>query len=284
MSIGRYAWIFIVVGTAWSQGPPPTDIFVADLGPDLKPGSFKNMTDRDGYDNQPAFLDENRLLFTSIRADGQADIYRLEVGGGIERVTFTQESEYSPTPMPGGTRFSAVRVEFDGTQRLWAFPLEGGAGRLLLNRAPVGYHAWLDAQRVGLFILGEPPSLHLGDLRRQTSRRLLGGIGRGLKRAPGPDALTVVEKPQSGSWRIVRVGLPDGESEALIDTLEGSEDFAWTADGALLMAKGAALYAAFPGREKTWRQIADLSGQGLSGITRIAVSPGMSRIALVANR
>ena len=47
------------------------------------------------------------------------------------RVTNTPESEYSPTVTPDGAHISVIRVEADGTQRLWRFTLDGrdaGAG------------------------------------------------------------------------------------------------------------------------------------------------------------
>ena len=63
-------------------------------------------------------------------------------------MTETVESEYSPTPLPAADGFSTVRVEQDGTQRLWAFDSSGGAPRLLLETIqPVGYHGWLGADR-----------------------------------------------------------------------------------------------------------------------------------------
>ena len=69
-------------------------------------GEPRAVTDRAGYDNQPYFTPDGRLLYTSIR-DGQADAYRYDPGTGrTTRVTTTPESEYSPTPIPGADRFS----------------------------------------------------------------------------------------------------------------------------------------------------------------------------------
>ncbi len=287
MKAWKPALISLLGSWIWAQGPPATDIYTAQLDNTLKPGPFKNITDRNGYDNQPAFLSEEALLFTSIREDGQADIYRCSLSSGrIARLTYTQESEYSPTPLPDESGFSTVRVEFDGTQRLWAFPYEGGAGRLLLKQVkPVGYHAWLDANRVGLFILGEPHSLFLGNLRTQAAKRLVGGIGRGLSRMPGQNALAVVVKPTDRSWQILRVDLETGASSVLTETLANAEDFAWTPDGkALLMAQDAKLFRFEPEGDEQWRLLADLSSQGIKGVTRVAISPKMTRIAVVGTR
>ncbi|MDX1675452.1 MAG: hypothetical protein R3314_11715, partial [Longimicrobiales bacterium] len=142
----------------------PTDIYLLPLdrqedGRLVAAGEPRPVTDRDGYDNQPHFTPDGRLLYTSIR-DGQADTYLYDPATGeTTRVTTTPESEYSPTPIPGSDRFSVVRVEADSTQRLWSFAPDGSRPRLVLEDvAPVGYHAWSD-DRVALFVLGDPPTL-----------------------------------------------------------------------------------------------------------------------------
>src|SRR5258706_3624081 len=112
------------------QGPPATDIYLAELRVShgrASVGVPVNVTARPGYDKQPMFLHDGRaFLYTSIREDSQADIYRYDIARRTSsRVTATRESEYSPTPLPDGTGFSVVRVEADSTQRLWAFDLDG---------------------------------------------------------------------------------------------------------------------------------------------------------------
>src|SRR6266550_6831098 len=130
-----------------AQGPPSTDIFLVPLSiEDGRPvvGMPINVTNRPGYDNQPSFTPDGRaFLFTSIHDGGQSDIYRYDLASKqITRVTTTPESEYSATVMPGGERFSVVRVETDSTQRLWSFALNGSDPKVVLEALkPVGYSA-----------------------------------------------------------------------------------------------------------------------------------------------
>jgi hypothetical protein len=103
--------------------PPSTDIYVVALSGragSLGAGGPVNATNREGYDNQPMFLrDGSGFFYTSIREDGQADIYRYDFSSRSSfRVTDTKESEYSATPTPDGKSLSVVRVEADSTQRL----------------------------------------------------------------------------------------------------------------------------------------------------------------------
>jgi Tol biopolymer transport system component len=103
--------------------PPASDIFIANLTTaksEMKLDAPMKITSYAGYNNQPFFTPDGRsILYTSIR-NGQADIYRYDIRTGVTtQVTNTPESEYSPTLMPDGKHISVVRVEADGTQRLW---------------------------------------------------------------------------------------------------------------------------------------------------------------------
>lgn len=270
--------------------PPATDIQLlpVELGEDgrwtvLRPYPA---TDRDGYDNQPAFEpDGEGLLYTSQRGD-QTDVYRYDLASGeTVQVTDTSESEYSPTPMPGGERFSVVRVEADGTQRLWSFPLAGGAPELLLpGIAPVGYHAWLDADTLALFVLGEPITLRIASLAGGEARVVAETVGRSLHRIPGAGGLSYLDK-SSDPWTLRHYGPEEGATGALGKALPESEDYAWAPDGSLIMGSGALLYRGVRrGREIEWSVLTDLGEEGLGPITRLAVSPDGRTLAVVVER
>lgn len=274
---------------AAAQAAPATDIHLARLSvePDggLRLHDRIAVTARDGYDNQPSFTpDGAALLYTSER-NGQTDIYRYEIAtGDHRRVTATPESEYSPTVMPGGERFSAVRVEADSTQRLWSFRLDGTDPRPVFPAiAPVGYHAWIDAHRAALYVLGSPPELRLADRRDGAASTVARAIGRSLQRVPGAGRLSFVDRSEE-RWWLATFDPVSGEVRRIVPTLDGSEDHAWTPGGVVLMGRGGRLYAFDPARDDGWWQVADLSEAGIAGITRIAVAPDGRRIALVAAR
>ena len=271
---------------------PNTDIYVADLSSAAgvpKLGAARRVTTWEGYDNQPSFTPEgDAILYTSIRADNQADTYRHRLAdNSTVRLTETAEAEYSPTVTPDGKFFSVIRVEKDkdATQRLWKFPLAGGqVATLILERfKPVGYHVWADDRTLGLFILGRPATLQVVDARTGVYGIVATNIGRSLQRVPGTQKITYVHKQGEGDWYIKEYDTRTHAKRTLAKTLAGSEDFAWTPDGTLLMARGAKLYALRPGAAgQDWREVADFSSDGLSEITRLAVSPRGDRLALVA--
>lgn len=271
---------------AYAQAPA-TDIYVAELARAegaLTLGRWENVTDRPGYDNQPCFEPDGRsVLYTSMRA-GQTDIYRYDLARRrSERVTETPESEYSPTVMPGGSRFSVVRVEADSTQRLWSFAADGTDPRLLLpDIAPVGYHAWVDRESVALFVLGSPPTLRIARVGPGSGELRVANIGRSLHGIPGQHAVSHLVKGEE--WWIRVLDLDTGRAHRIAPALEGSEDYTWTPDGLLLMGQGSALYWLDPEAGGGWTLLADLEDEGVRGITRIAVSPDGRYVALVGER
>lgn len=271
-----------------SPTPPSNDIFIVELARSkgqLKAGEPKRISTWDGYNNQPAFLRDNRALFyTSIRADKQADTYRYNFAdGSTTRITETAESEFSPTPAPDGKSFSVIRVEPDGTQRLWMFPLAGGKPTLMLEKIkPVGYHVWIDGRTLMLFVLGQPITMQLVDLKTQKAEIVATNIGRSLHRVPHEHKISFVRKLSEQQWMIQAFDTDTNAISSLIKTLPGSEDYAWTPQGVLLMAKDAKLFKWNPSKDAGWQELADFAGAGLKNITRLAVSPKGDRIALVA--
>jgi WD40 repeat protein len=269
--------------------PPATDIYLLNMK--VHHGQFElgkpiNITNRDGYDNQPSFLpDGQSLLYTSIGEDGQADTYKYNIAGSsIIRVTQTPESEYSPTVMPDGKHFSVVRVEADSTQRLWKFPLDGGEPTLLLPEVkPVGYYAWGNTHTVALFVLGNPPTLQLADIRAGKAEVVIENIGRSLHKIPGKEAISFVHKASESEWIIKQLDFKTRQVTPLAKTLPGREDYAWTPDGVLLMGNDSRLYKNDLKKNSDWQGIADFAGAGLKAITRLAVNPKGDRLALVSN-
>ncbi len=274
--------------TLYAQALPATDIFLIQVVPgkgDLTLGDIKNITHRDGYDNQPSFLaDGKHILYTSIREDNQADIYQYSIENDTTtRLTNTTESEYSPTVMHDGTHFSVVRVEKDSTQRLWKFNLDGTNPQLVLKGIkPVGYHCWLDSQWVALFVLGDPNLLVLTDIRNEKPITIANNIGRALHPVPGANGMSFVEKLTDSTWYIKAFDFETKYSAMIIRTLPDKEDFAWLPDGTLLMGSGSTLYKFNVQSDTAWQKLADFSEQGITSITRIAVSPDGSSIAIVA--
>jgi rhodanese-related sulfurtransferase len=270
--------------------PPATDIFLVDVATEngeMKFGRLIRITDWNGYNNQPFFLPDGKgLLYTSIRADKQADIYKYEIASrATARVTETPESEFSPTLTPDGKFISVVRVEADSTQRLWKFPLAGGRPILILEKTkPVGYHTWIDENTLALYVLGNPNTLQLVDVRTAKAEVLAENIGRTLRLIPHQSKLSFVHRISDQEWIIKALDLKTHQITSLIKTLPGSEEYAWSPSGVLLMAKDSKLFVWKSGNDPDWKEVWDFSSAGLKGITRIAMNRSGNQIAIVARR
>jgi len=287
--------LFLFCGAIATQttAPPPSNIFVADVSFGFRggirwvTGPLVNITDREGYNNQPFFMPDGKsVLYTSIREDKQADIYRYDLASKKDiRVTDTKESEYSPTLMPDGKSISVIRVEADSTQRLWKFPLDGNSPSVILeNIKPVGYHAWIDENTLALFVLGNPSTLQIANVKTQHAETIANDIGRSLFKIPHQTKISFTHKISSDTWEINEYDLKTRKTTLLAKSQPGNEYYAWSPSGVLITANNDKLFKLQPGKDTEWQQIADLSSLGIKGITRIAISPAGDKIAFVANR
>jgi dipeptidyl aminopeptidase/acylaminoacyl peptidase len=273
---------------AHGQAPPATDIFLVPLtggNGRVAAGAIRNLTARDGYDNQPSWSPDGRLIyFTSVRDDAQADIYRFDVAsGGTTRVTTSApESEYSATVTPDGRAISVIRVERDSTQRLWRVPLDGSAPSVILERVkPVGYHAWADSVTLALFVLGSPNTLQVADTRTGRADTVVTSIGRSLHRVPGQRRVSFVHKVNRTEWWLVLLDPGTRAMERLVQMPAGVEDYAWTPDGRVVLGEKSVLKLFDPRARGGWETVADLASGGVSDLTRLAVSPRGDAIAIV---
>ncbi len=269
--------------------PPGTDIYLARL---TRTGIEQpvNITNRQGYDNQPSFTPDGKgILFT--RSDGkQTDIYLYDLtsrSSEATRITNTPESEYSPTVTPDGLAISVIRVEAgapaslepDARQRLWRFSRDGQNPTLVIeNVKPVGYHAWGSDGLLALFVLGTPNTLQVADSRTGEVRIVTQNIGRSLHRIPGRDTVSVLHI--EGDVRTIKeLDLKTRTLKPIVRAIDSPDrDYAWTPDGAILMSSGKELMR-WSGGE--WTRIADLAALGVAGASRLAISPDAKWLALV---
>ncbi|HVS13400.1 MAG TPA: hypothetical protein VMV46_05735, partial [Thermoanaerobaculia bacterium] len=270
---------------------PATDITVLVVDPARDPpaiGEATRVTDRERYDNQPAFLADGSLLYTAAGDDGATDILRWDPAtGDVAQVVATPQSEYSPTAIPGRDAISVVRDYGNQDQQLWSFPLRpglpgGGEPRLLLPDVnPVGYHAWIDAERLLLFVLGEPPTLRLARVGPGPGEVLATHPGRALARLPGGPEVLFVQKVSEQDWWLTAIDVDARTRRRLARMAPPHEDYAAAPDGALWTGRGSRLLRFMPGRDADWVAVADLAAYGIVGITRLAFDADGTRLAVV---
>jgi len=264
-----------------------SEIFLFDLSikkDKLVLSNPKNITNHVGYDNQPSFhADQPLIFYSSFNPDGRSDIKSYDHKCGETRsLTQTTEREYSPTLTPDKQFVSCIIQRDDGAQNLGKYPVGGGQPTVLIDNLIVGYHVWVDQDRLLLFVLGEPQTLHLYNVKTKEDKVLAEKIGRSLHSIPGQNAMSFVHKISDSEWIIKRFDGATSEISTLIKTLPGREDLCWTPQGRIIMSDGTRIYSIDPAKEKEWSEVVIKSGGDLlKGATRLAIDRKGSKLAVV---
>lgn len=295
MRIFLLSYLLLLVGTKAISQIPNTDIYIAEYSMDNE--NFEliglyNFTNREGYDNQPFFHPDNKwLYYSSIRNDGQSDIYRFEWENKKSyKVTQSYEDEFSPQVIPGRNSFSTVRVEFNQKQRLWSFDiLNPEMPEVLFPEIErVGYSAWMDANNLALFIVSPDEQshelIHLKVSNKET-KQVDSHIGRGFAIRPQSNELLYVSKRDSSNWVLNLFNSSTESSKLIAPALNSSEDYCWLNSNLIISAKGKILYSLdLRDNNKEWKPVLNLSDNIIGSIERIAIQPKHKRIAFVVNK
>ena len=242
-----------------------------------------NISSNEGYDNQPSFLnDGSGILFSSTRFD-QTDIVLYNLENKTKAwLTNTLGSEYSPLQTPNKKYFSAIYLDNDGTQLLWNYTFRRKKPKVLIENLTVGYHAWVNKNIIVSFVLGDPATLEVNNLKYKIKYPIDKNIGRSIHKIPDSELISFISLEHEDP-EIYSINPLNSEKVFLADALEDSQDMAWTTDHTIIMGSGDKLYKLKVGVDKTWVEFASLKPFNLTGVTRIAVSPSGDKIAIVVD-
>lgn len=279
-----------------------TDIYLLNIK--LENGKFsfsdlQNITQHAGYDNQPWFApDGNTILYTAMTKDSATDIFSYTIDSKkTTQLTHTKNtSEYSPRCYPDSKEISVVMVEKDQiTQRLWKFNASGKKTVLVADWLDsVGYYAFYNDSVLFAFILGPDNNHTLRKINLNTKSETIiaDHVGRGfevssmMKVLSSADSsmylLRYVKKTENVNYLYTYDGFRKSH-EKLIETINNSEDFVIYNNDFLLMASGNSLFRLWiNNRNVHWEKILEFDFP-LQQITRLALSPDRTKMAIVAN-
>ena len=288
--------VFLLLGIVIMNAQTSTDILLFDLKiedgePVLSNGT--NITNRKGYDNQPFFHPSKPLIyFAAFNDSNRSDIRIYNISTGqTENFTNTRDSEYSPTVTADGNGISCILQRDNGAQDLVRYGMKGGKPEVLIFHLKVGYHAWVDENRLFLFVLDDTSrnSLHFYYLDKNADTVVAENIGRSLHRIPGQNAMSFVQRISDKLSVIKRYDLGTGLVSNIVYTVPGQDHLTWLSDGTILMSDGKEIFyhryrADGELKDKVWKPVrVETGGSLLKGVSRLAVDGGNSRIAIVVN-
>lgn len=256
------------------------DLVIKDGKPVVSNG--KNITHHKGYDNQPSFHPSSAIVYyASFNDSGRSDIryynYKTEKAGAV---TVTNEREYSPTVTPDGKYLSCIIQRDNGAQDLGKYPIGGGEPIILISTLKVGYHVWLDAVNLLLFVLEDSGrnSLHHYQLETGQDKIIVNSPGRSLHAIPGTKQFSFIHKEHKDSWKIRRYDPAGGTITDIAPTLTGREDITWLSKDLVLSSDGNTLFYLDLKKGTSWEPI---QTSGLKGISRLAFNRKAGKLAVV---
>lgn len=245
-----------------------------------------------GYQNQPVFSrDGSRLLWTAQAGSGPmaTDIHwlLLSEGGTGQPLQQTPFGEFSATPLPGSdTDYSVVRVEADGTQRLWK--INSSTATLLYPDLPgVGYHVWGSDDDVLVFLLEDKNGPNRAVYRNKDGEllTLAGDIGRALVYQASTDRFFFTAprpgQPADSPLWLWRYQAGSKKADALLPMPASGQDLAITSQGTLLVSAG---HYIFQLAEDHWLPWIDLSKECSGKVSRFKLNPVQPVLAYVCEQ
>jgi len=264
---------------------PNTDVFIFDLNTEkggFELSNMKNISDNKGYDNQPSFMDNNTILFAGTR-NGQTDIVKYTINYDSKiYINLTEGSEYSPLKIPNQKAVSAIRLDKDGTQKLYKYSLRNGESEVLVDDIVIAYHTWYnDSILVSSVLENEGMSLYTTNFEIQENSKVEAKVGRSLHKIPNTNMISYISKANDSLWEIKSVNPVSGITKSITVTLPESEDMCWLPNGTILMGKDDVLYKYDPKTDVSWIEVASLKEYGITNITRLVVNSDATKLALV---
>ncbi len=279
----RYLLFLSFLATLYSFSQPNTDIFLFDLSTEngnFELSNIKNISNNEGYDNQPSFLDNNTILYAGTRK-GQTDIVKYTIPYDSKvYINLTEGSEYSPLKIPNQKAVSAIRLDEDGAQKLYKYNLRNGESEVLVDDVIIGYHVWYNADILASSVLEDGSmSLYVTNFKEKENYKIEAKVGRSLHKIPNTNLVSYISKANDSLWDIKSFDPISYKTKSIVATLPNSDDMCWLSQSTMLMGKGDKLYK--NNNAKDWIEVASLEEYDISNITRLAVSPDGIKLVLV---
>lgn len=268
-----------------------TDIYLMNIdlkGDNLNYSNLTNITNRDGYDNQPHFSSDGKhILFSSIREENQADIYKYEIATKkLEQITNTKANEFSPTYFRNEKYISSVQQDVDSSQHLIKINPKNGKRKILLKKEKlIGYHSWINNWELALFVVGEPHELYRALKWARKATKIDDKIGSALQKVPYRRAVGYQFFEDTATCVMREYYYKLNTAKTICPCAKEASSFVYLKNGNIISGKGQQLFL-FDKKAaaKGWVKIADFSDMPDFDFYRMAINSQENKMALVVNR
>jgi len=278
--------IFFISSSVLSQ--TNTEIHVFDI---VKKGESyilkngKNISNNTGYDSQPFFYENDKVLFASEK-NGQTEIVLSNLNSTNKNLNYRSNTpnggEYSPQRIPNSSQISAVRLDNDGLQRFYKYDRKSKKSTELIPDLKVAYPAWFDENTVVASVIVND-SLHLiiSDLKSKTNTTVAKNVGRSVHKIPGTELMSFISKENDKYWLLKSLN-PKTKEIKTITSVGKTEDVTWLPNGTLLLPNQSTIYQFNPKTNKNPKLFFSFSDENINNISRMAVNSEGTKIAIVA--
>ena len=275
---------FFSIGFLIVNAQSNTEIFLYDIETNsskIELKNAKNLSNNEGYDNQPAFLNDRYIVFASTRNE-QTDIAKYDMRYDSKSwLNFSEGGEYTPLKIPNKNEISAVRLDKDGKQRLYSYNMSNGSSTELVADLVVAYYTWFNANTiVSAVIEGDDLNLYVTNLQDGSNHKYASKVGRSFHRIPNSNLVSFISKENENQWQIKSLNPKTGVTKVIANTMTGVEDICWLDGKTIFSGKDNLLYKLTLKRDNDWKQVANLSSEGIIKITRLATNAESNKLLI----
>ena len=247
--------------------------------------SFKNVSKNPEYDSQPFFIDNEQIVYARTY-DSLTDIakYHLKNKSLINISETKIGGEYSPQKIPNSDHYAAVRLDTTGLQRLYKYNSNTKQSSLFIENLQVAYYSFYDENRILSSVLsGANLDLVYSDVSKKSNDTLLIKVGRSIHKVPNTiNTMSYTSVNDEGNMDIFQLDISTLESFFVCQLPIGIQDHIWLDEATLLIGSLDKIFLLDLFKNGDWKLVADLSKYNIKDITRLALSPDGSKLAMVA--
>ena len=269
-----------------------TEIFLLDIKfkkDKIEIFNVKKISTNKGYNNQPIFVSNNKILFTTER-NFQNDIIQYNSSdNSLKYLTNTLTSEYSPIKYKKN-KISAVSLDKKGEQYLRIYNIKDNTFNIPFTDKIVGYYNYSKKIKnliISSILENNELVLYTSNLKTNEHTYVDNNTGRSIHNIPknkfGEEKISYISK-KDYIWNINYVDLSSYKTKTITTTLNNNEDICWFKDGSILTSHKNNLYIFNTKFSKDWILLCSLEEYGITNISRIAINPDNDKLVLVNSK